>query len=389
MWIAYVVGRFPSPSETFIAREAEALRARGAEVTIFPLWRDPAAGITPDGPFVHRCTRWPAFEDDPELRAFRWQCYFATNLLFRPGPAVRALWYMSMAVEMALRLKALDVERVHAHFANLPSTVGWVAASLAKVPFSFAVHARDIFVEHHFLRAKARAADHIIACNSAAASLAADLVKPTDRAKIELIPHGLPLEQFGFRREPASGEPLILGVGRLVEKKGFTDLITAMARLRERGVKATCWLLGDGPERETLSRGIAELGLEGSVVLKGWMRQDELMAAYERAALLVAPSVVAKDGDRDGLPNVVVEAAAKGLPIVATNVGGIGDLVRDGETGLVAREKDSENLAEKIAAVLDDTESAMARARRAREEVEARFDQEKCIRRLMEILGKP
>ena len=121
--------------------------------------------------------------------------------------------------------------------------------------------------------------------------------------------------------------------------------------------------------------------------LKGWMPQDEVMAAYERATVLVAPSVVARDGDRDGLPNVVVEAAAKGLPIVATDVGGIGDLVRDGQTGLVAREGDTEDLAGKITAVLKDPEGAMARARRAREEVEARFDQEQCIRRLLDVLG--
>ena len=110
------------------------------------------------------------------------------------------------------------------------------------------------------------------------------------------------------------------------------------------------------------------------------------MTAYEQASLLVAPSVVARDGDRDGLPNVVLEAAAIGVPIVATDAGGLGDLVRDGETGLVARPGDPADLAAKIAAALDDPDAAMARARQARAEVEQRFDAAAQTDKLMEAL---
>jgi len=391
MRLAYVVGAYPSRSETFIAREIEALEARGVRVDIFPLWRDRGLRDEPaPDPRVRRCTRWAIGQQCRHpLQAFLWQCYFLACLPRERLRGLRAFWNLGQAFEMAGRLEALKVDRVHAQFGSLPSTIGWVAASVAGVPFSFAVHARDVFVEAEFFAAKARAADRVVACNSAAARRAAELADPADREKIVLVPHGLPLDRYPFRDGAPGGEPLVLGVGRLVEKKGFIFLVRAMARLRREMPGARCWLIGDGPERAALSREIAALGLAGSVELKGWLPHEEVRAACERASTLVAPSVAARDGDRDGLPNVVLEAAALGVPIVATDVGGIGDLVRDGETGLLARPGEPDDLASKIQNTLTDARGATARARRAREEVEARFEQGRAAKRLLEALGVP
>jgi len=389
MRIAYVVGAYPSLSETFIAREAEALCSGGHTVDVFPLWK--GSGAPGDGHSavsIRRCSRWPVFRRAPHRgRVFDWQCHFASSLLRAPRAALRALWYMSLADQVATRATSLGADRVHAQFGSLPSTVGWVVASLAGLPFSFAVHARDVFVEAEFFAAKARAADRIIACNSAAARRAAELAGERDRAKIVLVPHGLPLGRYPFRGELPGGEPLILGVGRFVEKKGFAYLVEAVALLRRRGSCVRCWLIGDGPGRKALERQIAQLAVGDAVELKGWMSQEELMRAYERAAVLAAPSVVARDGDMDGLPNVVVEAAALGVPLVTTGVGGLPDLVRDGETGLVARPGDATDLAAKLEAALADPGAAQARARCAREAVEARHDEAKTSRQLMEALG--
>jgi glycosyltransferase involved in cell wall biosynthesis len=384
--VAYVVGAYPAPSETFIEREVEALAARGVEVEVFPLW--PCEEESARRGRVHRC---PGFSLAAELSrpgaCLRWDWYFARRVFREGKAALWASWRLGQAFQMARRMRELSVQRVHAHFANGPSTLGWVAASVAGVPFSFSVHARDVFVEPQFFRAKARAADRIVACNSAVAKRAAELVDESARSKIALVPHGLPLARYAFRSEPPSGEPMVLGVGRLVEKKGFIHLVRAVARLRQRGRAVSCWLIGDGPEREPLQREIAQLRLADAVELKGWLSQDEVVAAYGRAFVLAVPSLVARDGDMDGLPNVVVEAAAMGVPIVATNVGGIGDLVRDGDTGLVALPGDPEDLAGRIEKVLADPEGAAARALRARQEVEARFDQEKCIPALLDALG--
>ncbi len=391
MKIAYVVGAFPSASETFIAREIAALEARGTEVHVFPLWRDPAAppaeqAATP----VHRCG-WLCL--GAQLRYLwpnaLWQCYLLGCLPREPRGALRGLWHLGTALEMARRMRALGVERVVGHFANAPSTAAWIAASVAGLPLSLAVHARDVFVEPQLLRAKARDAEHVLACNSAVAERAAQLIDPADRPKLQLLHHGIPLDAYPLREPPPEPDepPLLLGVGRLVEKKGFIHLARAVARVRERRAELRCWLVGDGPERGALAREIAALGLAGAVELMGWMTPGELkMTAYEQASLLVMPSVVARDGDMDGLPNVLLEAAAIGVPIVATDVGGIGDLVRDGETGLVARPGDPEDLAAKIEAALDDPDAAMARARKARAEVEQRFDAAQQIDKLVEAL---
>ena len=392
MKIAYVVGAFPSPSETFIAREIAALEARGVEVHVFPLWGHSAAREPDEAGFrIARFSRWglgPAMRH--VLAVSRWKLRLLGGMPREGSGTARAIWRLSQAFSIAQAVRERGIGRVHAQFGSLVSTVGWIAAAEAGVPFSFAVHARDVFVEPQYLREKARAADRVIACNSAAAERTAELIDEADRAKIQLIHHGLPLGEYPFRDERPEGDepPLILGVGRLVEKKGFVHLARAMGRLRERQVAARCCLVGDGAEREALRREIESLGLNGVVELKGWMTPGELkMTAYEQASLLVAPSVVARDGDMDGLPNVLLEAAAIGVPIVATDVGALGDLVRHGETGLVARPGDPDDLATKIEAALDDPDAATARARRARAEVEERFDAAKQIEKLAEALG--
>ncbi|HUT37101.1 MAG TPA: glycosyltransferase [Planctomycetota bacterium] len=389
MRIACVVGTYPCASETFIEREIAALEARGHEVVVFPLWR--ARGdkaTTPPGRHVERCRQWPPWGELTAMRAsIRWQTYLFGQLRREGRTAWRALVNRGLACNMARRMKRLGIGRVHAHFGSAPSTFGWFAADVAGLPFSFAVHARDVFVEAEFFAAKARAADRVIACNSAAAARAAELTDEADRAKVVLVPHGLPLDRYPFRTELPSGEQLILGVGRFVEKKGFTHLVEAVASLRRRGRGIRCWLIGDGPEREALEREIAQLAVGDAVELKGWLPHDEVQTAYEQASALAAPSVVARDSDMDGLPNVVVEAAALGVPLVTTDVGGLPDLVRDGETGLVAKPGDAADLAAKLDEVLATPEAAIARARRAREAVEERFDEAKTIPQLMAALA--
>ena len=390
MKIAYVVGAFPSPSETFIAREIAALERLGNEVHVFPLWRHPRAREADEASF--RITRFGRWALGPAMRrslaALMWKMRFLGSVGSEGLGAIRAIWRLAQAFSIAEAARERGIERVHAQFGNLVSTVGWVAAAEAGVPFSFAVHARDVFVEAQYLREKARAADHIIACNSAAADRTRERIDEADRPKAVLIHHGISLDEFPFREElPETATPLVIAVGRLVEKKGFGHLVRAAARLRDGGVPFSCWLVGDGPQRDALRREVEALGLADRVQLLGWMTPGELkMTAYEQASLLVVPSVVARDGDRDGLPNVVLEAAAMGLPIVATTTGGLGDLVRDGETALVAKPGDPDDLAATIAAALEDPEAAMERARRARAEVEARFGLERQAAKLVEQL---
>ncbi len=161
MRLACVVGAYPCASETFVERELAALEAWGHEVVVFPLWRakcDKAA--TPPGRQVERCSRWSPWGELAAMGAsIRWQCYFLGQWR-REGPAAwRVLVHRGLAFDMVRRMKRLGIERVHAQFGNAPSTFGWLAADVAGLRFSFAVHARDVFVEAEFFAAKARAAD--------------------------------------------------------------------------------------------------------------------------------------------------------------------------------------------------------------------------------------
>ncbi len=390
MRIAYVVGSYPSQSETFVEREIGALAAHGITVEVFALWRSghkPApAGRNRR---VHRVSRLRVLRHF--LVGMARQCSWRLmKVMLKEGWAFsRALWQCLVPYELSERIEALGIDRVHAHFGNEPAFVGAGAASGAEPrrPFTFSVHARDVFVEGKWMDYAASCAERIIACNSAAARRAAELVKEADRSKIVLVPHGLPLDRYAFRAEMPKGEPLILGAGRFVEKKGFAHLVEAIVALRRRGRGVRCWLIGEGPGRQAIERQIARLAVGDAVELKGWLSQEDLMKAYGEAWALAAPCVVARDGDMDGLPNVVLEAAALGVPLVTTDVGGLPDLVRDGETGLVARPGDAADLAAKLEAILVDPATAVARARRAREAVEARHDEAKTITQLLAALG--
>jgi len=386
MRVAYVVGTFPCRSETFIAREIAALEARGIEVVVFPLWPGPAdqAGTHP----VERVGRWGMREQFLHMgKHVAWQFRFMGAWTQEGRGALQALWHEGRMLAMGHRMRALGVERVHAHFGNVVSTAGWMAADVAGVPFSLSVHARDVFVEPQFVREKARAAVAVVACNSAAAARVRELVGAVEAEKVVHVPHGIPLEAYPVRVAAPSGVPLILAVGRLVEKKGFSYLLAAVARLRAAGRSFRAQIIGEGCERKALEREVTQALLGDVVTMPGWQSQEEVRRAMAEAAVLVAPSVVASDGDMDGLPNVLIEAAALGVPLVATDVGGLPDLVHDRETGLVVPPGDAEALATAIAAVLDDADAAMERATAARAAVEARFDATLCAERLAAVLG--
>jgi glycosyltransferase involved in cell wall biosynthesis len=167
---------------------------------------------------------------------------------------------------------------------------------------------------------------------------------------------------------------LILAVGRLVEKKGFDDLIDACAMLAREGTAFSCLIVGSGEEEDALRQRIARLGLQDKVRLEGPRPQREVIELMRRATLMAAPCIIGADGNRDGLPTVLLEAMALGLPCVATDVTGIPEVVRDGETGLCIRQAAPENLAGAMATLLADADQRLRLARNARQLIEAEFD---------------
>jgi glycosyltransferase involved in cell wall biosynthesis len=166
----------------------------------------------------------------------------------------------------------------------------------------------------------------------------------------------------------------IIAVGRLVEKKGFDVLIEACALLNARGVPCECDIIGEGPQGEQLRAMIDELALGAHVRLLGALPRPQVVAAFRQAAVSVMPCVIAEDGDRDGLPTVLIEAMALGTPCVGTDVTGIPEIVRDGETGLCVRQRDPVALADAIERLLGDLALRAQLAERGRALIEAEFD---------------
>src|SRR5262249_42578421 len=192
-------------------------------------------------------------------------------------------------------------------------------------------------------------------------------------AKVRRVYNGLNLEEFPFR-SPEDRPPVILAVGRLIEKKGFGDLIDACALLEKRPRTFRCRIIGSGRLQADLAGQIRRLGLEGQVQLTGPMPQSEVVKEMQNAAVLAAPCIVANDGDRDGLPNVIQEALALGLPVVSTDVTGIPEVIQHDKTGLRVPQHDPEALAAAIEQLLENPALRVRLAAEGRRLMEAEFD---------------
>ncbi|MEN8184299.1 MAG: glycosyltransferase family 4 protein, partial [Myxococcota bacterium] len=217
-----------------------------------------------------------------------------------------------------------------------------------------------------------------------------ELIEPDDRHKIKLVYHGVDLKKFSPGvASIADPEPLILAVGRLVEKKGLLELLDACGVLQKRGCAFRCLIVGEGPQREALEARIEELGLSRVVGLPGARSQEELVDFYRRATVFTLPCKILANGDRDGLPNVLMEAMAVGVPVVATAVSGIPEVVQDGENGLLLKEVDAAGLADALESLLQDPDRRRRLATGGRTTVEKRFDTRSNVRALVELLSAP
>jgi len=347
-----VTSGFPRRSETFLLNELLALEARGALMAIFATKRGE------DGPQHPGCAR-----------------LLARVEVLRPGtPRVQGEL-------IAERVGRRAVAAVHGYFAHHPAAVAAHAARRLGVPYGFSAHARDVRkVAPAALAARARNAACVVACNG---DVAATLARTG--APVQLVPHGVDLLRFRPRPGLRESRLRLLAVGRLVEKKGFEVLVEAAARL---AVPFHLRIVGEGPRRAALEAAIAAAGLTDRVTLAGPATHAQLPREYARADVVVVPSIEDHRGDRDGLPNVVLEALASGRPVVASAVGSVGSAVRDGRTGLLVPPRDPGVLADVLGALArrPDLRARFARAGRAL--VERRFELGRCAARLHQVLGR-
>jgi glycosyltransferase involved in cell wall biosynthesis len=390
--VGYVLKMYPRFSETFVVTELVSMQSLGLDLEVFSL-RLPVDGRfhaslaelrAPVTYLRHGSLRgadaWAllgaARQTVPELDDHLDELFAA------------AVTDALQAVELAVAVRERGITHLHAHFASVATTVARLAALLTGITYSVTVHAKDVFheeVEAADLRRKladARAvvtvSDFNVAHLRAAHGDAA--------ARVRRVYNGLDLRGFPYS-DPGDRRPVVAAVGRLVEKKGFADLLDAVAILVASGRKVAVELIGSGPLADDLGEQRDLLGLADVVRLRGPLPQDEVSRVVAEAACLAAPCVVGVDGNRDGLPTVLLEAMALGTPAVATPVTGIPEVVRDGETGLLVPERDPRALAAAIGRLLDDATLRSRLAAAARGLVEAEFDTTRQAARVAECFG--
>jgi glycosyltransferase involved in cell wall biosynthesis len=425
--VAYVLKGFPRISETFIASEIYRLERLGVPLALHVL-------KPPDEPEHHRVVDLirtvpqylPATADLADGSLLRWlrgnarpfaaplvrvarrrPAGLARSALRATAQAVRArrrplAWPRSIyvkewlyAVALADRLAGTDVRHLHAHFAHGSTTVAWLAAAITGLPFSFTGHAKDIYTEDlnpaGLLARKAAAARFVVTCTEANAR---HLRALGTRTPVHVVQHGLSTDFTDLVDEALDRVPpprlTVMGVGRLVPKKGFDTFVEACAVLRRDGVPFTATIAGEsGPHGDVVRALVERHGLGDAVHLAGPQSPVALFGLYRHATLMTLACRVTDDGDRDGIPNVLVEAMACGTPVVSTAVSGIPELVEDGVTGLLVPPDDPEALAAAWRRVADDAALAARLSVAGRERVLDRFDGDRLATRLAELYAVP
>ncbi len=291
---------------------------------------------------------------------------------------------------LRLRRAGRPPRHVHAHFAHDPALVGLLVARLTGLPFSFTGHARDLLqIPAAALTARATAAATLVTCCEANAAHIRATVPAAALPRLLVVHHGIDLTRFRPTAADARGPlPTILSVGRLVEKKGYDDLLRALACLRAAGTPFVCHLYGDGPLRTRLLALRDELGLRDHVHLPGAVDQDRVAAALAGADVFALASRPTEDGDRDGIPNVLVEAMSCGVPVITTSAGGIPELVRHEVNGLVTGPGDVPALAAGLQRLLEDSALRSRLGAAARRTVEEGFDVAAAARTLEAVFAR-
>jgi glycosyltransferase involved in cell wall biosynthesis len=405
--VVYIVRSWPRLSQTFIVNEVLALERRGVDLAIFSLVRSEEYLVQSQVGQVRAPVRYLA-DDLAKPWARRVRIHLAACaadparylrvLLFclsRPGLAAgygecSTLRCFTHAVMLGARFGAMRDEpvRVHAHFAHDPALVGLLVSKLTGLPFSFTAHARDLVqIPPASLAARTAAATTVVTCCQENAEYLHHVVPEGRRPPVRVVHHGVDLDRFRpVPRGPDVAVPRLVSVGRLVEKKGHVDLLHALAGVAATGRPFRCDIYGDGPLWHDLRALRDTLSLEDQVRFVGPRSNDRIRRALDHADAFVLTPRVTSDGDRDGIPNVLVEAMACGLPVVTTSAGGTAELVQHERNGLLCPPGEPPAIAAALCRLLDDGELRARFGSAARATVEDDYDVDAAAGQLEELL---
>ncbi len=398
--VAYLLSAFPALSETFVLNEVVEQEALGAALEIYSL-------------------RYPGRKDllNPRARPFRERVYYGgfflapkllASLLGRlilqpavmgrilaltlrhnlsaPLVLLKCLLVLPKAVHFANRMRASGITRLHCHFGTFPAYAAWVVGRLSGIPFSFTVHAHDIYDFQQMLKLKMDEALGVVVNSEYNRAFLKRFHPEYPGERLRLIRTGIYLDRFlkqvpHSASSPSERERRILAVGRVDPTKGYGDMIKVVAMLRQRGYQVVADVIGHVTQERYIRKEytrlmdlLDELELREHFHFLEGLPFDVLQSYYDRADLFFLPCVVTESGNSDGLPSVLVEALAMGKPVVSTRISGIPELVRDGETGRIAEQHDLEAQAEACGELLDSPELAFRLAAAGQRLVREQWD---------------
>lgn len=385
--VAYLFERFPSFGQTFCYREVAELERQGTVVHVFSIRRpvnEPPQDW--DSQLVERVHYLP--EEKPLVAEV--DRLLQTKAVSRETRAAVEKWgrqsdflRLYQAIHVGVRLQQQGLRHIHAHFAGMAARTAYWVRELFGIPYSFTAHANDIFAPRDFVVSLARlienAAGVVTVSDYAVRLLQARF--PECSAKIHRVYNGVDLSRFA-PADFASEKPAIVSIGRLIEKKGFADLIGACALLRSGGREFKCSIIGEGPLEETLRMQIAAEGLEKFVELTGPQTQAQIADRLGRATMFVLPCTREADGGMDNLPTVIMEAMAAGLPVISTPLGGVPEMVEPGITGELVPERDPAALSAAIEKLIDDSGRARRLGEQGRQRTREKFSIQTSTRQL-------
>jgi glycosyltransferase involved in cell wall biosynthesis len=402
--IAVLMLRFPHLGDTFLLREINELERQGQPVVVVPALHGDGKIVHEEAkPWIRRALFTPLFSGEifrSNVKVFLKQPgnYLRTLLkliggtIVRPSTLLRSLALFPKSVHLSLVLPERGVRHLHAHFATHATTMAWIISSLTDLTYSFTVHGPDVFVHRLLLREKIRKAKFVRSISIFNKAFLSGLYPEETYGKIDVVRTGVKPDVY--EEAAAEGEekqttrPLILSVAELTPSRGFPYLVDACARLVKAGVNVECRIVGEGPLRAVTEQWIAEHGIAENVHLVGGLPQHEVAALMGQSDVFVLPSIVATDGQMDGIPVSLMEAMAAGKPVIASSISGIPELVQHEVSGILVDAAHPERVAQAITRLVRDPALRERMGRAGQQKVRQAYDVRRNIASLISLLDK-
>lgn len=398
MKIAYVMSRFPKITETFVLYEMVALMKRDVDVEIYPLMREHTTVMHPEAiPLVEKAKFTPHISFPILLSNLRSivkqpKTYFRT--LFT---ALRATWgsrryftgviaFFAKSIYMADLMESDGITHIHAHFASFPTASAYIINQMTNIPYSFTAHGSDLHRDKHMLCEKIDSAKFVVAISQYNREAMLEYCNKNNADKVRILHCGVDIDSFRPLDNTDTEKPITLVcTGTLHEVKGQTYLIQACKNLKEMGIHFECHFLGDGPDEAMLQAQVTEFDLENEIIFHGRVPRSEVIETLSQADIVVTPSVPTSDGRREGIPVALMEAMAFAVPVVASDLSGIPELVKHNVSGILVPPRNVEAITNALLELAQNNQMRQKFGRNGRERIINDFNLHENARTLSDL----